>query len=272
MITFVERGYPSNVAPNRDVGVELHGEVAQGVVDWAAGVFNGAVDGSLGDSDASDGKDVAARLFVQPFARGRLSGLKGIGIGLAGTSGQEAGAVPSFKTSGQETFFTYLAGVTAAGSRTRLEPQASYQRGPFRLIGEYIRSRQHLAKGSGAAVEVTHSAWLASASVVLTGEAPASGAVTPGHPFAPATHGGGALELAARVTSLEVGLDAFRAGLADPTRAARRARAWAVGLTWYLNRNVKQVVDFERTTFTGGAAGGDRAPENAVLIRSQISF
>ena len=114
--------------------------------------------------------------------------------------------------------------------------------------------------------------WLASASVVLTGEAPASGAVTPGHPFAPATHGGGALELAARVTSLEVGLDAFRAGLADPTRAARRARAWAVGLTWYLNRNVKQVVDFERTTFTGGAAGGDRAPENAVLIRSQISF
>jgi hypothetical protein len=33
------------------------------------------------------------------------------------------------------------------------------------------------------------------------------------------------------------------------------------------------MADFERTTFTGGAAaGGDREPENAIFIRTQVSF
>ena len=45
-----------------------------------------------------------------------------------------------------------------------------------------------------------------------------------------------------------------------------------MGLNWYLNRNVKYVVDFERTTFAGGATGGDRRPENAILIRSQVAL
>ena len=52
-----------------------------------------------------------------------------------------------------------------------------------------------------------------------------------------------------------------------------KAFAWAAGLNWSLNRNVKQMVDYERTSFTGGAAGGkDRDPENAFFIRTQISF
>ena len=52
----------------------------------------------------------------------------------------------------------------------------------------------------------------------------------------------------------------------------RKAFAWAVGLNWYLNRNVKEVFDYERTTFTGGAAGGDRPAENALFFRTQLSF
>ena len=53
----------------------------------------------------------------------------------------------------------------------------------------------------------------------------------------------------------------------------RKAFAWAAGLNWSLNRNVKQMFDYERTTFTGGAAAGkDRDPENAIFIRTQISF
>jgi phosphate-selective porin OprO/OprP len=59
----------------------------------------------------------------------------------------------------------------------------------------------------------------------------------------------------------------------DPTKSAREVFAWAVGLNWSMTRNVKQVVDFERATFTGGAAaGGDRAPENAIFVRTQVSF
>ena len=83
----------------------------------------------------------------------------------------------------------------------------------------------------------------------------------------------GALELAARANGLELGTEAFREGIVDPGKSIRKAFAWAVGLNWYLNRNVKQVVDFERTTFTGGASDGtDRPAENALFIRTQVSF
>lgn len=74
------------------------------------------------------------------------------------------------------------------------------------------------------------------------------------------------------MNQLTVDGTAFSRGLADPTKSAREARAWAVGLNWYLSRNFKYVLNYEHTTFTGGAAGGDRRPENAILVRSQVSF
>ena len=37
-----------------------------------------------------------------------------------------------------------------------------------------------------------------------------------------------------------------------------------------MNRNLKQLFDYERTTFTGGAAkSADRSPENAIFFRTQ---
>jgi phosphate-selective porin OprO/OprP len=65
----------------------------------------------------------------------------------------------------------------------------------------------------------------------------------------------------------------LREGIVDPSKSIRKAFAWAVGLNWYLSRNIKQVVNFERTTFTGGATdGADRPAENAFFIRTQVSF
>jgi hypothetical protein len=43
-------------------------------------------------------------------------------------------------------------------------------------------------------------------------------------------------------------------------------------VNWHFTRAVKVMVDYERTTFTGGAATGDREPENAVITRFQTSF
>jgi phosphate-selective porin OprO/OprP len=45
-----------------------------------------------------------------------------------------------------------------------------------------------------------------------------------------------------------------------------------VGLNWYLNRNVKYVLNYEQTSFEGGAAPGDRRQEKAFLARAQVSF
>ena len=94
-ILFVERALPTALVPNRDVGAQVHGELASGVVNYAVGVFDGAVDGALIGTDGNDGKDVAGRLFLQPFARGGSTALKGLGLGFSATSGKQQGALPS---------------------------------------------------------------------------------------------------------------------------------------------------------------------------------
>jgi len=59
---------------------------------------------------------------------------------------------------------------------------------------------------------------------------------------------------------------------ADPAVSARRIRAWAVGLNWHFARGVKLMVDYERASFAGGAAAGDRPPENFLATRLQTAF
>ncbi|MBI4383317.1 MAG: ABC transporter permease subunit [Nitrospinae bacterium] len=45
-LEFVERALPSALVPNRDIGVQLHGEFRGGVLGYAVGVFNGVPDGA----------------------------------------------------------------------------------------------------------------------------------------------------------------------------------------------------------------------------------
>jgi phosphate-selective porin len=45
-----------------------------------------------------------------------------------------------------------------------------------------------------------------------------------------------------------------------------------VGLNWYLNENVKWLLDYEHTTFEGGALTGDRTDEDAIQLRLAVGF
>ncbi len=271
-LLFVERALPTSIAPNRDLGLQLHGEWAGGVLQYQAGVFNGVVDGGSADADTNDGKDLAARVFVQPWKRGTTKALAKLGLGLAITRGEQSGALPSYRSGGQLAFFSYAAGVSADGRRARLSPQVQWAHARLGLFAEYARSTQDVRRGADL-VRVTNRAWQAAAALTLTGEAAAPGSVTPRRPFDPHNGQWGALELAARWNELTIDDAVFRRDLADPARAAREARAWGLGLNWYLNRNVKQSVGFEHTSFRGGAAAGaDRRAENALLVRSQVSF
>jgi phosphate-selective porin OprO/OprP len=115
-IAFVERAFPTGLVPNRDLGAQVFGDLGGGVVSYAVGVFNGALDGGSSDGDASDGKDVAARVFVSPFRRGS-SPLKDLGFGVAGTIGQQSGALPAYRSNGQLTIASYVTGAVADGRR-----------------------------------------------------------------------------------------------------------------------------------------------------------
>ena len=282
-LLFVERALPTNLVPNRDLGVQLQGDLAGNRVSYALGVFNGVVDAGNGDLDTNNGKDTAGRIFFTPFAVTAGPG-KGLGFGVSASTGNQNGTatssattgLASYKTGGQLTFFSYrsdgtAAGTTlAAGRRQRLSPQAYWYAGPFGVLAEYVRSSQEVSRGAAAA-KIENDAWQAAASFVLFGGEPSFRGVDPKQPFDASQHHWGALELAARYNVLDVDDKAFPL-FANPASAASRATAWAVGLNWYLTRGVRFLLDYEQTRFKGGAATGDRPDEKVVLDRIQISF
>jgi len=271
----VERALPSELAPNRDLGVQLQGELAGGRVGYALGVFNGAVDGrDAATTNPDDEFEYAGRVFVEPFRNG-TGFWSGLGLGIGASTGDAEGtgnnALPRYRTPGQVQFFGYRSAVAADGQRSRWSPQGYFYRNGFGLLAEYIRSRQEVRTGTAAA-ELEHSAWQATASWVLTGEdASYRGVARPSRPFAPGDGGWGAWELVGRYGELDVDKAAFPV-FADPAASARQARAWTLGVNWYLTANLKLVANYLHTRFDGGAASGDREDEKAVFTRLQVAF
>lgn len=285
-ILFVERALPTALVPNRDLGVQLSGDLAGGRVTYAAGVWNGVVDGGSGDLDSNSGKDAAARVFFQPFVRGESTGLRGLGFGVAASSGSQEGTttatgLAAYRTDGQQTFFSYRSDGTAAGTviadgrRERVSPQLTWYVGPFGLLAEYVASSQEVRRGAVEA-DLENRSWQVAGSWVLGGGGvPTYKAVSPKKPFDPANHAWGAFELAARYAELDVDDDAFPL-FASPTSSASLAKAWSVGVNWYFNKNVRWALDYAVTTFEGGAAAmagiGDREDEKVLFSRFQVSF
>lgn len=278
-IAFAERGLPTNLVPSRDVGLQVSGDISEGVLAYQVGVFNGVPDLANGGDDLSDAKDFAARVFVQPFKRGSL---RGLGLGVAGSTGLERGTVgapglPTYRTPGQQTFFRYNSSTTtpannvfADGKRQRLSPQGYFYTGPLGLLAEYVISRNVVTR-AGATAELEHKAWQGIGSFFLTGENAGFRSPTPKKPFDLKEGGFGALELVARYGELSLDEASFPV-YATSTASAQKAKAWGAGLNWHFTRAVKVGVNYEHTTFTGGAADGDREAENAIITRFQTSF
>jgi len=282
-LLFIERGLPDNLVPNRDIGLQVSGDIAGGALSYAAAVLNGTVDGASSEGDVNDAVDLAVRLFAKPYSTKMYSPLRGAGFGIAATWGREQGTpsspeLPQYRTSARSTFFRYLSDGTAAGTtladgdRWRVSPQAAWYEGPFSLLTEYVRSAQELRRDE-VRNWIANEAWQLRVSWLLTGEqAQYKGGVTPAAPFDFGGGHWGAWEVALRYAALDVDGEAFSAGFADPTSAVRHADAIAAAINWYLNRNVGFYFNFEHTNFSGGAPAGDRDDEDAFLTRMQIAF
>lgn len=322
---FIERGLPNNLVPNRDIGVQLHGLLADSTVDYALGVFNGVIDGNSsdsftsGDTDNNIDKELVARIFATPFKNdtGLLQNLgfglaatysdfRGSGLGINATTAQSAteSNLPSFRSNlGQLSFFKYrtaAAGATtttgtfADGERLRWSPQFYYYTGPFGLFGEYVAVDQDVSKINTSVKrsdKLKNDAWQIVGSWVITGEDAGYTNPIPKQPFNLTNGTGiGAWELVARYSELNIDNKAFSPfgtgtaatqqgrSYADPRASVKQAAAWAAGINWYLNRNVKLALDYEETRFDGGwtnTAGTsfeDRPTEKVVSSRLQIAF
>lgn len=277
-LEMVELAFPSELAPGREIGVQLQGEFAQSAVSYVFGVYNGTVDGRDSTTTNPDNDfEIGARVFVEPWKNGS-GALSGLGFGIAGSTGDKEGTgnnfLPRYRTPGQVQFFNYRSAVAADGEHTRWSPQAYWYRNAFGLLGEYISSKQEvLLPTTGAREALDHRAWQLTAGWVITGEdASYRGVARPNHPFTVGSAGWGAWELVARYGELDIDDDAFPV-FADPNAVARNAQAWGLGVNWYLTSNFKLVANYTQTQFDGGAAAGaDREDEKAFFTRAQFSF
>jgi phosphate-selective porin OprO/OprP len=218
--------------------------------------------------------------------------------------------LPSYVTNGQQTFFRYNSASVADGRRTRIAPQANYYYGPFGLIAEYARVTQDVSLSSGGSASaggagtntvitpntnksLSHNAWQIAASYLITGEDASFKGVKPKQDFDLDAGGWGAWELVARYSELNLDDDTFKdkAGnsfstntYADLSTSAKSAKSWTAGVNWYLNQNAKVALNYEHTSFEGGAGIGitpinatgsnvrDRESEEALLARFQVAF
>jgi phosphate-selective porin OprO/OprP len=262
-IRFVERGLPTNLVPNRDVGLQIFGDLAGGHLSYAVGVFNGVADLGNGDGDVTNDKDFSARMFAT---------VGGLGFGIAAGTGTEHGSVaapalPSYVTTGQQTMFRYRDSTVANGRRLRIAPQAYWYAGPVGILGEYVVSGQDVTRTTSS-IRVTNRAWQVAASWFVTGEKAAFTTVAPRRPFDPKKNSWGALEIGARYGELQPDEDAFPT-FAVVTNSVTRAKAWGAGITWHPVPGARFAVNYEQTHFTAGATSGDRTPERFLVIRIQ---
>lgn len=270
-LLFIERGYPTSLGPNRDLGLQVSGAVLGGRLDYAAGIFNGTVDNGSAVTDLDDNKELAARLFAQPW-RGDDSALAGLGLGVAVTLGDKGGDTPAaYRTNAQQTFFGYRSGVVHRGAHVRVSPQLNYYNGPFGAFASWTLSEADVALGTTVAT-LSHTGWSVNVAYVLTGEDDSFRGVRPRRPFDIANGDWGAFQIAARWGELDIDDAAFPV-FANPATSASRVLGGTLGLNWFLSRNVKAVLNYEYSTFSGGNAGTVTSDdEHAVLTRVQLSY
>ena len=278
-LMFVERAFPTQLAPSRDIGFEFNGDPWDGLLTYQVGAFNGVRDnGNDLDTDTNDGKTVDARVFAHPFKDAPWEFLRGLGVGAAGSWGDEFPVLPVYRTAGNQTFFQYLGAqgrlpaVVASQDHWRIYPQGYYYFGPFGMMWEWAKSEYGLRRGLQTG-EANVQAWQVAASWVLTGENASFKGVVPRSSLNPSLTSFGAFEVAARYTGWEIDDDVFPT-FANPFASASKAQAFTVGVNWYPNRWLKLQLDYERTWFDGGAPGSNnnRLPEGVILTRLQIAY
>ncbi len=276
---FITRGLPTALSPTRDAGFQVSGDVLGGTLSYAVGVFNGPVDGGSKDPDTNDDKDGIGRLWATPFKNSGQLAVQGLSLGIAASFGHEKGAataatsnVPTYKTAGNNTFFTYDATAFAKGDRTRFSPQLYWPIASFDVMAEYVVTTQRVQEAAAAA-DITNSSWQVVAGYVITGEKATMKGISPANPFG--TEGWGALQFVARVGMIEIDDAAYDNGFASRLTSASTVTNIGVGVNWFLNRNVKLQLNYDHSTFDDGATaalGGDREDEQVIQSRVQFVF
>lgn len=283
-MTFIERGYPTQLAPNRDIGVAVRGDIAGGILHYSAAVVNGVANNAVLESETDDELEYNLHVLVSPLKKAVPS--IDFAIGGAATFGRTHGTLAStglssIKSAGQVTIVRFVGGgatdtmdttAVADGFRKRFTGHAYYYGGPIGALAEYVADTEPVAL-AGTHTPITNHAWQIATSFALTpGDRPSYKGLSPKKPFDLEERTWGALEIAARYSELRIDEAAFEAGILKDTASVSRARAGTLGVNWYFNKHFKLQLNYEATKFKGGAENGDRPSEHLIATRFQAAI
>jgi phosphate-selective porin OprO/OprP len=271
-IDFAERSIATDNMrlPSRDIGAMLHGRLADGRFEYQLAVLSGAGENRSDDNSA---KDLAGRLVLRPFRRVDNEALRGAQLGISGTWGEQDRVLfgRHFLTVGGTEFVDFAPGTLLKGDRSRLAAEFAWPVGPALLKTEWMWMWLEDLRGPAVRGDFQFDAWYVSGSYLLTGEKKTLGRIVPKRRFNPFRGTWGAWELAARYSLFRSDDDLFRLGLASGTR---RAGAFTVGISWYLNELLRLTLNYERTEFEDDLViGGELLDEEDVLLlQTQLEF
>ena len=283
-LTFIERGYPTQIAPNRDIGLAVRGDIEGGLVHYSAAIVNGVADNAILEGETDDELEYNVHLLVAPLKH--VAPDIDVAIGGAATFGRTNGSlanpgISSIRSAGQATIVKFAGGTAtdtmdttavADGFRTRYAGHAYAYAGPVGALAEYVLDNEPILL-AGTHTVVANQAWQLAISGALTpGDRPSYKGISPKQPFDLDAGTWGAVELAARYSELRIDDDAFAMGILNDTTSVHRARAGTLGANWYFNKHIKLQLNYEGTTFEGGATGGNRPTEHLISTRFQVAI
>lgn len=293
-LPFIERGFPTALAPNRDMGVFVYGQSEDGFFSYdIAGVAGAENLGVLTEFRGSP--ELAGRVHFHPFrlARG-LDKLRNFGVGLSWTIGRELGsesdprlgvirATPRRSVYGGRMLFQYRNDpsgdpVFAHGRRDRQGVQLLWSHKRVLTLFEYTRAAQTVGRGSedGEPAQVrtlANHAWQIMGSLTLTrGDKNSFFGVKPSRPFRPSEGQWGGATISARFHEIYIDPRSFPV-FADPDVSIRGARAGGLSLQWHIEHYLEVQFDAEVTVPRGGAPGGGNMPiEVAIQTRIEARY
>lgn len=260
-ITFMERGLPDAFTPGRNTGVLVRNTCSDGRIWWGAGIFKDA-DG-FGESQGDGDFNYTGRVTALPvFEDG---GRKLVHVGVAYSNQSPLESVASIDSAPEHHLADDFVdtGTVFVNRAHKIGVEGAVVAGPVSFQGEYIHSKWELDT-SGAFSDPSFSGYYIQGSFFVTGEHrpykqsdAAFARVKPNENFNPESGGCGALEIAARLSQIDLNDGFVRGGeLCNTT----------LGANWYLNPNTRISLNFTRADLEGGGAA------DLFGIRFQIDF
>ena len=295
-LPFAERSLTSNLMPNRDVGVMIHGSLFSEKLSWAAMVGTGARNDTIQTGvDNGSGPVGYFRLYAQPFREEMEvpEELRGLYLGVGGSIGWQtqkdnissSNLFQNYSTDGGNTFLSFPDGLGVQGEVWRFTPQMYYHYGPFACWAEFTAEQQGVntarinGTSGGGFTNYQTTAWDVVVDWVITGECATLGGVVPEKPLNFETGDIGAWQIALRYDGLAAGANMFRpvnqGGLGiSQTESATGVNGASLGLNWYPNRIIRIGLTVEYQGYTGGGARGTVVENNELgfITRLQLLY